>query len=160
MTQMDVRGIILEPATGIPIVILMSKNNLVLPIFTGPFEANAIALELKGLKPPRPLTHDIIASFFMMHGIKTEYLHIYDMFEDVYFARIHYRKGLKRYEMELRPSDGIAIAMKLNIPIFAEESLLENESIKGNVAVHQEEILPDDETIMFLGDEKVSDFLM
>jgi bifunctional DNase/RNase len=99
-------------------------SDRVLPVVVGPFEASAIIIEMEGMHPPRPLTHDLLAEFFTLHGFTMTGLYICGVLEDSFAAGIRYRKGFRRYEQEIRPSDGIALALRLRAPIYATEEVL------------------------------------
>ncbi len=125
MIRLHIKDILLDQATGEPQVILETEgNSFCFPLSIGPSEANAILVALEGIKAPRPLTHDLIVRFFSRHGFKIEYLEIYAIIENKYYARIWYKKGFKRYNMEIRPSDGLALVVRLGIPIKLQKSLL------------------------------------
>ena len=161
MIEMNIKGIIVDPATAVPIVILMNEEkNLVFPLFIGPFEANAIAIELKGLKAPRPLTHDVLVKFLLIHGIKMKYLYIYNVFEDMYFAKIVYRKGFRNYKMELRPSDGIAVALRMKAPIFVEERVIQS-NVRYEESIELfDQVVSEDASLLFINNDRISDCLM
>jgi bifunctional DNase/RNase len=114
-----------------PLVVLQdSRKSSSLRIPVGPAEASAIILALEGVQPYRPLTHDILASFFRDHGFRLECAEIYDCLpdEDVgerFLARIRYRKAFRRWSREVRPSDAIALALRLKAPIRAPRELME-----------------------------------
>lgn len=127
LIKLDIKGIALDRETELPIIVLQSSDNKhVLPMPIGPFEASAIIIEIEGVHPPRPLTHDLLSEFFRRHKFKICRLVIYDIFEENIMARIYYKKGLRTYTMEVRPSDGIAMAIREEAPVFAEKRVLEN----------------------------------
>ncbi len=129
MVNVNIRGIIVDQEIELPIVILINREKKVIfPLLIGPFEANAIAMELKGLSPARPIAHDLIANLFKRHRYTMLYLEIYDVYDDIYLARIVYRKGFRRYTIDVRPSDGIAIALRMKAPIMLNEKVLEYEN--------------------------------
>ncbi len=124
--KLDIKGIALDKETELPIVVLQSSDNKhILPLPIGPFEASAIIIEIEGVHPPRPLTHDLLSEFFRKHNFEINKLIIYDIIQDNVMARIYYRKGLKNYSMEVRPSDGIAMAIRANAPVYALGRVLE-----------------------------------
>jgi uncharacterized protein len=119
-----VQGVALDAATRSPTVILGDKDGRVrLPIRVGPSEASAIIIELEEIRPTLPLTHDIVMQLFFRHRFKFDRLEIYDFDGGTYSARIRYRKFPRSYSMEVRPSDGIALALRFGAPIRVNESL-------------------------------------
>jgi bifunctional DNase/RNase len=125
MIGLRIKDILLDQGTGEPHVILETEDNAIFfPLSIGPSEANAILVALEGIKVPRPLTHDLIVRFFCRHGFKIEFLEIYAFIENKYYARLWYKKGFKRYNMEIRPSDGLALVVRLGIPIKLQKGLL------------------------------------
>lgn len=124
--ELKVRGVALEKESGMPIILLQDQGKTkILPITIGPFEASTIIIELEGIHPPRPLTHDLITRIFNRHNFKMLHLEIYGYLEEKYLARIFYRKGIKKYTLEVRPSDGISLALRFKAPIFSSPELLE-----------------------------------
>jgi bifunctional DNase/RNase len=123
--KMGVRGVAMDANDSTPIVILREVGgDKALPVVVGPAEASSIIIELDGLKPPRPLTHDLIVSLLDAHGFTFLETYIYQADGDSYLARIRYRKGAARYEMDVRPSDGIALAVRAKSPIWVEDDLI------------------------------------
>jgi uncharacterized protein len=107
-----------------PIVVLEDRDNgrrLTMPV--GPFEASAIIIELEGISPPRPMTHDLLAEFFEEGGFSLdEALFFGDSSNDIR-ARLVYRKGIRKFSKELRPADALALAMRLGAPLRADRAL-------------------------------------
>ena len=124
--RMRIKGIALDKDTELPIVLLQSEDlKQVLPLPIGPFEASAIIIEIEGVRPPRPLTHDLLSQFFKKHNFNIKRLEIYEAIDDNFLARIYYGKGFRNYKMEVRPSDGIAIAIREEAPIYVFQNVLE-----------------------------------
>lgn len=122
--ELVINGIALDSQNDIPIVLLQEKEGeKVLPVQIGPFEASAIIIEMENVHPPRPLTHDLFADFFRRHGFKMEHLMIYKQVEEKFYARIYYKKGFKKHSMEVRPSDGLALAIRLEAKIYCAEDI-------------------------------------
>jgi bifunctional DNase/RNase len=126
MVSLNIKGFALDPETGTPIAILKNEvDELVLPIWIGPAEASAIIVELEEIRPPHPLTHDLFTYLFLRHGFRMDGLEIYDRsFEGSYLARIKYHRLFKHYSLSIRPSDGLALAVRWGAPIRVEERLL------------------------------------
>ncbi|MAG14141.1 MAG: hypothetical protein CMN78_06050 [Spirochaetales bacterium] len=127
MLQFTVKGIALEQKTRLPLVLLHNAvKNILLPLHVGPFEASAIIVEMEGVQPPRPLTHDLLAQIFSKHKFKLMGVEVYRCLEDKQLARIRYRNKLSTYTMEVRPSDGIALAIRLSAPIYVENDVVKS----------------------------------
>ncbi len=125
MQTFEIKGIVLERRSRLPLVLLHNiEKNIFLPIHVGPFEASAIIVEMEGVQPPRPLTHDLLAKMFQKHHFTLTAVEIYACVEEKQLARIKYRSRLATYEMEVRPSDGIALAIRLNAPIFVTDDVI------------------------------------
>jgi uncharacterized protein len=125
MQPFEIKGIALEETSKLPVVILHNdKKNILLPIQIGPFEASAIIVEMEGVQPPRPLTHDLIAELFQKHHFRLLSVEIYRCVEDKQLARIKYNSRFATHQMEVRPSDGIALAIRLNAPIYVTDEVI------------------------------------
>lgn len=113
----------------IPIILLQEKDgNRILPVWIGPFEASAIIIEMQQVKPPRPMTHDLMAEMFFRHKFRMKEVLIHRSFEKKYHASMTYRNRLKHYTVDVRPSDGLALAVRLGAPICATEDVFEKQS--------------------------------
>ena len=125
--ELKVKGIALEKETNSPIAILQDDcEEYLVTLCIGPYEAGAIITELEGIFTPQPQTHDIFASFFIQHHFSMKHLEIYDITPDnAYRSRIIYKKGLLLYSMDVKPSDGIALAVRLKAPIFIRTDILD-----------------------------------
>jgi len=122
----EIKGLMLDPASNVPIVILRdTESQLFLPIWIGVFEANAIALRIEGVEPPRPLTHDLLRQVLDHLGATVEKIVISDLRESTFFAVIHLRQGELAVPVDARPSDAIALALRANAPIFVLRSVLD-----------------------------------
>lgn len=130
------KGIALEQETKMPIVLLENReNDRVLPILIGPFEASAIIIEAEGVLPPRPLTHDLMVKFLRKHHFRLNRIEIYKGYEDKHLARIIYRSAFKVYAMDLRPSDGIALALRFHAPILVQRDIFQGCTFKNEDTV-------------------------
>jgi uncharacterized protein len=124
IVEMRIRGISMEDDE--PIVILedrVTDRRLMIPV--GPFEASAIILELEGISFPRPLTHDLLADFFEEGGFHLDEVEFFGDAGSGVRARLLYRKGLRKLEKEVRPSDALALVLRLDAPLRAKTALLE-----------------------------------
>jgi bifunctional DNase/RNase len=127
--EVILKGIAMDEKSKMPLAVFSEKSgSRLLSLWIGPFEASAIIVEIEEVKPPRPLTHELLAQFMERHHFTLVDTRIYGAIEDKHLARITYRKGLRLYTMEVRPSDGIALALKAKAPILCSESLLKEES--------------------------------
>lgn len=124
--QVEIKGLMLDPSSNVPIVILRDiQSQLFLPIWIGVFEANAIALRIEGVEPPRPMTHDLLRSVLEQLGGKVEKIVISDLRESTFFALIHIRNPQQTVSVDARPSDAIALALRTGSPIFVLRSVLD-----------------------------------
>jgi hypothetical protein len=116
----------LDRATNTPVVILQEEEGeRTLPIWIGASEANAIALELQGVRPERPLTHDLMKLLVAGLGGELRRVVIASLRENTYLAQLLIYRGGEVFEVDARPSDSIALALRMNSPIFMNEELLE-----------------------------------
>ena len=120
LIRMEVKGLMLDPSSQSPIVILRGENSRdFLPIWIGVFEAHAIAMKLEGAKPPRPMTHDLISNLMTKLGAEVERVVVSRLEESTFFAELHLRIEGEVRVLDSRPSDAIAIALRTQAPIFA-----------------------------------------
>ena len=100
-----------------------------LPIFIGPAEANAIAIKLRGEALPRPLTHDLLRNIVETLGASVDSIRISDLMNDTFYAKIIFNVDGGQMEVDSRPSDALALAVRAEVPIYAEEEVLDKASI-------------------------------
>lgn len=125
LVRMTVRGIALDPITNMPIIILKdTEEKRALPIWVGIFEANAIALELEKVSTPRPMTHDLIKNILEGLGISVRQVVVNDLKDDTFFAVIELNDNGNVVNIDSRPSDAIALALRVNAPIFVAEKVV------------------------------------
>lgn len=129
MVPMELVGVRVELPSNTPIVLLRAANDdesssLMLPIFIGGPEATAIALAHEGVEPPRPMTHDLFAQALEAMDVTVERVVITELRDRTFFAELHMRSPAEAKVMSARPSDAIALAVRLQVPIFAEDELL------------------------------------
>jgi hypothetical protein len=130
MIEVRVAHLGLDRTTNTPVVILQEKEGeRVLPIWIGPAEASAIAMELAGVKFARPLTHDLLKQLIVGLGARLNRVVITQVKENTYYAELDVRRDDHVIQIDARPSDSIAIALRLNAPIFTQEDLLELTSV-------------------------------
>ena len=125
LIRMTVRGIALDPITNMPIIILKDmEEKRALPIWVGIFEANAIALELEKIATPRPMTHDLIKNILDGLGATVQQIVVNDLKDNTFFAVIEVSYNGNSVNIDARPSDAIALALRVNAPIFVTEKVV------------------------------------
>jgi bifunctional DNase/RNase len=126
MVKMEIKGLLMDPVSNMPVVVLRdAANGVFLPIWVGIFEANAIALQMEKITTPRPMTHDLLKNLLSELDATVERIVINDLKDNTFFARIHLLRGDTRWNVDSRPSDAIALALRVNAEIFVEEDVLE-----------------------------------
>ncbi len=126
MVEMKVEGLTLDPLTNMPIIILKDLDgNRALPIWVGFFEANAIALEIEKIATPRPMTHDLMKN--LINDMKAEIKHILvsELKDNTFYAEISLMSGGDTLKIDSRPSDAIALALRVKAPIYVNETVIE-----------------------------------
>ncbi|NEP13269.1 MAG: bifunctional nuclease family protein [Symploca sp. SIO1A3] len=140
MIEMRVAGIALDAVTRSPIVLLKdSLDRRALPIYIGQDQAKAIISALEQHKPPRPLTHDLLVNFFDTWEINLEKVIIHSLRENTFYAILCVRQGEEKKEIDARPSDAIAIALRTNSPIWVMEEVVADASIPVDRDADEEE---------------------
>jgi bifunctional DNase/RNase len=127
MVEMELLGVKLELPSNTPVVMLreVEGRRRVLPIFIGLPEANAIAFALDGVVPPRPLTHDLVCNLLEELGARLDKVVVSSLSEGTFFADLHLETAGGAREISSRPSDAIALAVRVGAPIFAEEAVVD-----------------------------------
>ena len=129
MTQlvpMSIKGLMLDPVSNSPIVVLKDdQEKFFLPIWVGIFEANAIALQLENITTPRPMTHDLLRNMISELNAQVIRIVINDLRDSTFFAQIRLNTNGKTLELDARPSDAIALALRTEAPIFVAQSVLD-----------------------------------
>ncbi len=129
LIEFFIKGIILDPTNNVPILLLEDRDlTMIIPIWIGFFEANAIALGLEKLDSPRPLTHDLLTSILDKIGITVKKVVITDIIESTYYANIYLEKDGDEYIIDSRPSDAIAISAKKGNKIFISKKVIDKAS--------------------------------
>lgn len=125
--EMTIKGLMVDPVTNMPIIILRDEaGERVLPIWVGPFEANAIALQIENVAPPRPMTHDLLRDVIQTLDASVLKVVVCDLKDNTFYALIHLRMRGEPITIDARPSDAIALALRTRAPIFVEEAVIEN----------------------------------
>ena len=141
--EMKIRGLMMDPVTNMPIVILKDVNGAtVLPIWVGVYEANAIALEIEKVATPRPMTHDLIKSLLLGLDTNVRKVVVNELKDDTFYAVIWLDRDGDMISVDSRPSDALAIALRLDCPIYVEESVLKSSKVAATVSdkVNNEEL--------------------
>jgi len=133
--EMKIRGLMMDPVTNMPIVVLKDiGGNAILPIWVGIYEANAIALEIEKVSTPRPMTHDLIK--ILLHGLDTgvRKVVVSDLRDDTFYAVIWLEKNGELISVDSRPSDALALALRLDCPIYVDDVVLKNSKMSTAVS--------------------------
>ena len=120
--EVKIRALMMDPHSGTPIIILKDvDSDTMLPIWVGAYEANAIALEIEKIAPPRPMTHDLLRNLITELGIQVERVVVTSLRDNTFFAVIEMRMSDgNRMVLDSRPSDAIALALRADCPIFVD----------------------------------------
>lgn len=152
MVEMTIESIRVSLMNYQRVVILKQKDaDRYLPIWIGPAEADAIAVRLQDVNVPRPLTHDLLRSVIDQLGAQISSIVVNDLSNDTYYARITLTVGERSIEVDARPSDAIALAVRAHVPIYADESVLDKAGVQisddeagadseGRIPVKEEEL--------------------
>ena len=133
--EMKIRGLMMDPVTNMPIVILKDVgSDTVLPIWVGVFEANAIALEIEKVTTPRPMTHDLLKNVFAGFEATVEKVVVTELRDDTYHAMIWVSREGSPILIDSRPSDALALALRLDCPIFVEDQVLKTSKLSNSVS--------------------------
>jgi hypothetical protein len=143
---MSIKGLMLDPVSNSPIVVLKDdEEKFFLPIWVGIFEANAIALQLENVATPRPMTHDLLRNMIGELEARVTRVVINDLRESTFFAQIRLVTGDRTLELDARPSDAIALALRTEAPIYVAQSVLDQAQ-----TISPEDDEPDEKTKKWL----------
>jgi len=138
MIEVRISGVAIDPITKGFVVILKDEiKNRWLPIWVGPYEAKMISLALEEIKPKRPLPHDLMKNMLNVLDVVVNRIVICNLEKDTYFARISLTRENKVEEIDARPSDAIALALRTNAPIYVTEEILKKAST-GKITIENE----------------------
>lgn len=127
LVEMTIKGLMVDPVTNMPIVILRdSDGQRVLPIWVGVFEANAIALQIENIHTPRPMTHDLLRNVIEDLHAAVDKIVVCDLRENTFYALIHLQTPAGPVAIDARPSDAIALALRTRAPILVEERVIDH----------------------------------
>lgn len=141
--EMKIRGLMMDPVTNMPIVILKDVNGAsVLPIWVGIYEANAIALEIEKVSTPRPMTHDLLKNLLLGLETRVHKVVVSDLRDDTFYALIWLERDGQVISIDSRPSDALALALRVDCPIYVEDEVLKNSKVSGAASdkVNNEEL--------------------
>ena len=111
------------------VILKDQQSDRYLPIWIGPHEADAITIRLQGISAPRPLTHDLLKNFITELGVQVSCIVISELRDDIFFARIRFETNGRETEIDSRPSDAIALAVRLEVPIYVDEEVMDKAGI-------------------------------
>jgi len=133
--EMKIRGLMMDPVTNMPIVILKDlSGNSVLPIWVGVYEANAIALEIEKVATPRPMTHDLIKTLLLGLNTGVNKVVVSELKDETFYAVIWLDREGELISVDSRPSDALALALRLDCPIYVEETVLKSSKQAASVS--------------------------
>jgi len=125
--EMAIKGLMVDPITNMPIIVLREvEGQRVLPIWVGVFEANAIALQVENVQTPRPMTHDLLKTVIDQLGGRVERIVVCELKENTFYATLHILSAKGLLEVDARPSDAIALALRSGARIFVDEAVIQN----------------------------------
>jgi bifunctional DNase/RNase len=129
--RVDIIGLSTSPSSGGAYALVLGEvdGNRRLPIIIGAFEAQAIALELENIQPPRPMTHDLLRDTFEQVDVEVDDIVIDELREGTFFAKVRYRHDGDEAQLDSRPSDAVALAVRVDAPIFVDGDVLEEAGI-------------------------------
>jgi uncharacterized protein len=140
--EMTIRGLVMDPVTQTPIVILKDVGgDTVLPIWVGVYEAHAIQLEMEKVSMPRPMTHDLIKNVLVGLDTQVHKVVVTELKEDTFYAVIWLDHGGEVISVDSRPSDALALALRVDCPIFVDDLVLKSSKLaasKTDVSTNEE----------------------
>src|SRR5213593_2748480 len=126
LIEMSIKGLMVDPITNMPIVILRDADNQrVLPIWVGPVEANAIALQIENVAPPRPMTHDLLKNVLADLGASLVRVVIANLRDNTFYAYLELKRDGDVLLVDARPSDALALALRTKSPVFVDPRVLD-----------------------------------
>jgi len=141
--EMQIRGLMMDPVTNMPIIVLKDiGSDLVLPIWVGIFEANAIALELEKTATPRPMTHDLLQNLARGLNAQVRKIVVSELRDDTFYAVIWMDHEGETVTLDARPSDAIALALRSDCPIFVSQEVFDHarRASNGNASLSPEDL--------------------
>ncbi len=156
LVEVKIGALIMDPNTNTPIVVLKGvESEVILPIWVGAFEANAIALEIEKVAPQRPLTHDLLRNIIIECGYLASKVVITDLLENTFYAVLELTDSNGKFlSLDARPSDAIALALRLDCPIYVKQQVLDLSSVSqqtDQAADFNQSIQPSEDWPDFIG---------
>jgi uncharacterized protein len=144
--EMRIRGLLMDPTTNSPIVILKDVNSeAMLPIWVGPFEANSIASEIEKIAPPRPMTHDLLRNAINLFGAVIKRIVVTELRDNTFYAVIEMEWQGNKMLLDSRPSDAIALALRADCPIYVNEEVVKSSQNAGLTETDELDSLSDED---------------
>jgi uncharacterized protein len=133
--EVKIRGLMMDPVTQTPVVVLKAvQGQGTLPIWVGIYEANAIALEIEKVQTPRPMTHDLLRNVLIGLNVRVQRVVVSELKEETFYAIIWMERDGHMISMDSRPSDALALALRLDCPIFVEDEVFKSSKITAAAA--------------------------
>jgi uncharacterized protein len=133
--EMKIGKLMMDPATNMPIVILKdTRGSAILPIWVGIYEANAIALEIEKVQTPRPMTHDLLKNLLLGLECRVQRVVVNELKDDTFYALIWIERDGQIMSVDSRPSDALALALRVDCPIFVDEEVLKSSKVTNAVS--------------------------
>ena len=131
---MKIRGLMMDPVTNMPIVVLKDVGGqAILPIWVGVYEANAIALEIEKVQTPRPMTHDLLKNVLLGLEVRVQKIIVSELKDDTFYALIWVERDGEMMTIDSRPSDALALALRMDCPIFVSDQVLKNSKVSSAI---------------------------
>src|SRR5271169_2059118 len=132
--EVKIRGLMMDPVTNMPVVVLKETSGSgVLPIWVGVYEANAIALEIEKVQTPRPMTHDLLKNVLLGFDVRVQKIVVNELKDDTFYALIWVERDGQMMTIDSRPSDALALALRMDCPIFVDEEVLKNSKVSSAI---------------------------
>jgi len=133
--EMTIRGLLMDPVSNMPIIVLKDVGGeTVLPIWVGGYEAQAIALEMEKVTTKRPMTHDLIKNVLLGLDAHVHKVVVTELKDDTFYAVIWLERGGEVISVDSRPSDALALALRVDCPIFVDEGVLKTSKLAASAA--------------------------
>jgi len=133
--EVKIRGLMMDPVTNMPVVVLKeAAGSAILPIWVGIYEANAIALEIEKVQTPRPMTHDLLKNVLTGLNVHVHKVVVSDLKEDTFYALIWMERDGEMMSVDSRPSDALALALRLDCPIFVADEVLKSSKMANAIS--------------------------
>lgn len=140
--EFRIKGLMMDPMTNSPIIILQDvEKSTLLPIWVGIFEANAIALQIERVDTPRPMTHDLLKNILLQFEAQVEKIVVTELRDNTFYAVIHLRSHGQTVLIDSRPSDAIALALRMDAPIYVTDEVIQS---SRNIALDKENLDPEE----------------